>query len=139
MVESALDLDAVCEKMRVSLAQRRIARDLEGDVHEPELAAMRSLRTLRRRMLRNVERMEAVAQRHEHATVLGVLLRDLKTEHIAIKSLGCLLVRDPEENMANPSQFDHRFLPVVCCVGLGEPHLAEPIRHAIGGSDFRTR
>ena len=55
--------------------------------------------------------MKTVAQRHEHAAVLGVLLGDAEPEHIAVEALRGLLVGDPEEDVADPSQFDHRNSP----------------------------
>ena len=51
MVGGAQDLDAVLEKVGVSVAQCCIAADFEGDVHEPELAALRPRCVLRRGML----------------------------------------------------------------------------------------
>jgi hypothetical protein len=42
VIYAALDLDAVCQKVGIGVAQCGVAVDLEGDVHEPELAALRS-------------------------------------------------------------------------------------------------
>src|SRR6516225_10385656 len=58
MIDSALDLDTVCQEVGVGVAQRGVAVDLKGDVHEPELAALGSDRVGGRRVLRDVERME---------------------------------------------------------------------------------
>jgi hypothetical protein len=52
------DLDAVIEKMGVSVAQRRIAANPKGDVPEADLAALRTRSRLGCRMLRDVERMK---------------------------------------------------------------------------------
>ena len=54
---------------------------------EADLTAMRLLRRFRRRVLGNVERVEPVAERHEHAAMLRVLLGNLETEHVAIEPL----------------------------------------------------
>src|SRR6516164_9225652 len=87
MIDSALDLDTVYQEVGVGVAQCGVAVDLEGDVHEPELAALRSDRVSGRRMLRDVERVEPVAQRHEHAAMFRVLLGDAKAKHVAIEPL----------------------------------------------------
>src|SRR6516164_10174054 len=55
MIDSALDLDTVYQEVGVGVAQCGVAVYLEGDVHEPELAALRSGRVGGRRVLRDVE------------------------------------------------------------------------------------
>jgi hypothetical protein len=51
-----------------------LAGNLEGDVPEPNLSALRALRLVRCGMLVDVEGVEVVAQCHEDAAVLGVFL-----------------------------------------------------------------
>src|SRR6516162_516889 len=74
MIDSTLDLDAVCQEMGVGVAQCGVTVDLEGDVHEPELAALRSDRIGGRRVLDDVERVEPLAQRQKYAAMFRVLL-----------------------------------------------------------------
>src|SRR6516162_2531424 len=74
MIDSALDLDAVRQEMGVGVAQCGVTVDLEGDVHEPELAALRSDRIGGRRVLDDVERVEPLAQRQKYAAMFRVLL-----------------------------------------------------------------
>src|SRR5436305_12102995 len=62
-------------------------------------------------MLRDVQSVKTVTQRHEDAAMLGVLLGDLEPEHVAVEALGGLLVDDSEEDVTDPSQFDHRNSP----------------------------
>ena len=87
MVDRALDLDTLALEMGVGLAQRRVARHLEGDVDQPHFAALGAPRLGRGGVLRQVERVKPVAQRHKDAAVLGVLLGDAKPEDIAVKPL----------------------------------------------------
>ena len=51
--------------------------------------------------------MKVVAQCHEHATVLRVLLGDHKAEQVAVEPLRDLLVGDPQIDVANTFQLDH--------------------------------
>src|SRR6516162_88088 len=87
MIDSALDLEPACQEVGVGVAQCGVAVDLEGDVHEPELAGPRSDRVGGCGMLRDVERVEPVAQRHEHAAMFRVLLGDAKAKHVAVEPL----------------------------------------------------
>jgi hypothetical protein len=43
--------------------------------------------------------------------VFGVLLGDGEPEHVAVEALRCLLVGDPEEDVADTSKLDHRNSP----------------------------
>ena len=54
---------------------------------EPDLAALRALRLVRRRMLADVEGMEILAEGHEHAAMIRVLLGNRKAENVAIEPL----------------------------------------------------
>jgi len=64
MVEGALDLDALCEQVRVGVAQCGVAVDLKGNVHEPELGDYGdSLRAA-------AGRGPTVAARHSNSTVI---------------------------------------------------------------------
>ena len=101
VVDGPQDLDAVFQKMGVSLAQRGIAADAKGDVHEPHLSALRVRCVAGRGVLRDVKGVVGVAQRHENAPVIGVFLSDPEPEHIAIEALGGLLVGDPQEDTAD--------------------------------------
>jgi hypothetical protein len=47
-------------------------------------------------MLPDVERMEILAQSHEDAAMIWVLLGDPEPEHVAVKPLRSLLVGDPQ-------------------------------------------
>jgi len=76
------------------------------------LKAMWPRRPVWRGVLGDVERVEAVAQRHEDAAVLGVLLGDTEPEHVAVEAFGGLLVGDPEEDVADARQLDHQNSPV---------------------------
>jgi hypothetical protein len=67
--------------------QRGVAVDLEGYVHEPELAALGPDGVGARGVLGDVERVKPVAQCHEHAAMLGILLGDAKAEHVAVEPL----------------------------------------------------
>ncbi len=62
---------------------------------EAELAALGPGGVLRGGVLGDVDRVEAVAQRHEDAAVLGVLLGDAEAEHVAVEALGGFFVGDP--------------------------------------------
>src|SRR6266700_8403135 len=99
--------------MHVGLAQRRIASHLERDVHQSELPALRRRRLPGRGMPRDVDRVKAVAQGHEHAAVLGILFGDAKPQHVAVEALGRFLVDDPEEDMADTAQLDHLSTPAL--------------------------
>ena len=94
------DLDAATDEVSVGLSQGRVTADLERDVAEPDLAALRALRRFGRGVLTDVERVEVVAQCHEHATVLRVLLGDHKAEHVAVEPLRDILVGDPQIDVA---------------------------------------
>ncbi len=87
MIGGTLDFDAVFDQVSVGFAQCRITGDLERDMPEPELSALRPRRILRRRMLHNVDCMETIAQSHEHTAVLRILLGDAKPQHVAIEPL----------------------------------------------------
>ena len=66
------------EKVGVGVAQCGVAVDLEGDVPEADLTALRTWRRPWCRMLCDVERMKILAQGHEHAAMLGILLCDVE-------------------------------------------------------------
>jgi hypothetical protein len=134
MVDRALDRDGLLQEVGVSLAQRRVARDLERDMHEPEFAALRPPHRLRLRVLGDVDCVEAIAQGHKDAAVLGVLLGDAEAEDIAVKALGRFLVGDPQQDVADTRQVDHRnspsstdkapcwnFIPLDCSIPLVTP------------------
>ena len=55
-------------------------------------------------MLRDVEGVKGVAQRHKHAAMLRVLLGNAEPEHVAVEALGVLLVRNPEEDVADTAR-----------------------------------
>jgi len=82
--------------MGIGVAQCRVAADLKGDVGQPDLSTLRSWRIVRRGMLPDVERMEILAQSHEDAAMIWVLLGDPEPEHVAVKPLRSLLVGDPQ-------------------------------------------
>src|SRR5271166_2414821 len=126
VVGGAQDLDPAADEVSVGLAQGRIAADLESDVSEPDLPPLRSLRGFGSRMLSDVERVEIVAQGHEHAAVLGVFLGDNEPEQIAVEPLRDLLVGDPQIDVADALQFDH----VVLC-GLSPSSVTEVMRAAL--------
>lgn len=69
--------------------------DLEGDMAEPDLPALRPLSLGRGIMPSDVERVEIFAQRHEDAAMLGVFLGDEKAEHVAVEALGNRFVANP--------------------------------------------
>ncbi len=54
MIGGAQDLDAAADDVGVSLAQGRVASDLEGDVPEPDLSLLWPLRRFGSRMLADV-------------------------------------------------------------------------------------
>ena len=87
MIDSALDLDALRQEMGVGVAHCGVAVDLKGNVYESELAALRSGRVGGHGVLDDVERVEPVAQGHEHAAMLRVLLCDSKAKHVAVEPL----------------------------------------------------
>src|SRR6516225_10008167 len=101
MVGGSQDLDAAADEVSVGVAQGCVAADLERDVSEADLPALRALRCLGHRMLTDVESVKVVAQCHEHATVLRVLLGDHKAEQVAVEPLRDLLVGDPQIDVAN--------------------------------------
>src|SRR6516225_6901379 len=107
MVGGSQDLDAAADEVSVGVAQGCVAADLKRDVSEADLPALRALRCLGRRMLTDVESVKVVAQCHEHATVLRVLLGDHKAEQVAVEPLRDLLVGDPQIDVANTFQLDH--------------------------------
>src|SRR5215468_9008216 len=98
--------------MRISLAQRRIAADLESNVREPDLPTLRARRVFRRGMLADIERMKIFSQGHEDAAMFGVFLGDAEPEHVAVEPLGGLLVGDPQEHMADARQLYHSKFPL---------------------------
>jgi len=95
------DLDPTADEVSVRLTSGRIAADLKCDVAKPDLPVLRALRCLGRRMLTDVERVKVVAQCHEHATVLRVLLGDHKAEQVSVEALRDLLIGDPQIDVAN--------------------------------------
>ena len=62
-------------------------------------------------MLADVEGMEILAQGHEHAAVIRVLLGDRKAENVTIEPLRNLLVGDPQIDVADTLELDHPILP----------------------------
>src|SRR4029077_14345653 len=86
------------------------AADLECDVAEPDLPALRPLRGFGRGMLADGERVKVLAQCHKHAAMLRVFFSDHKAEHIAVEPLRDLLVGDPQIDVADAFQFDHGVL-----------------------------
>ena len=103
MVGGAQDWDAVLDQVRIGVAQRGVAADLEGDVGEPDLSALRARRLTWRGMLPDVERMEILAQSHEDAAMIRVLLGDPEPEHVAVEPLRSLLVGDPQIDVSDAS------------------------------------
>ena len=87
--------------MGVSLLQRRVAADLEGDVGEPDLSAVRTRSIIGRGMLPDVECVEILTQGHKDAAMLRVLLGNPKPEHVAVEALRSLLVGDPQIDVAD--------------------------------------
>jgi hypothetical protein len=61
--------------------------------------------------------MKPIAQCHEHPAVLGVLLGDAEPEDVAVEAFGGLLVGDPQQDVADTSQLDHRNSPASAQVG----------------------
>src|SRR5215471_3362723 len=112
MAGGAHDPDAVFDQMRIRLAQRRVAADLESDVGEPDLPALRSRSVVRRWMLADIERVKTLTQGHEDAAMFGVFLGDAEPEHVAVEPLGGLLVGDPQEHMADARQLYHSKFPL---------------------------
>ena len=111
VVGGAQDLDAIADKVGVGVTQTSVTADLEGDVSEADLAALRALRRFGFWMLADVEGVEVVAQCHEHAPVVRVFLGDHKAQHIAVKPLRGLLVGDSQIDMADALQLDHGGAP----------------------------
>jgi hypothetical protein len=58
VVRGPHDRDPALDQMGIGLAQRGVAADLEGDVGEPDLPALRARSVIGRRMLPDVEGME---------------------------------------------------------------------------------
>ena len=83
--------------MSVSLAQCGVAADLERDVREPDLSAVRARRVVGRGMLADIECVEVLTQGHKDAAMLGVFLGDLEPKHVAVEPLGGLLGRRPSD------------------------------------------
>src|SRR5271169_1331782 len=96
VVGGSHDRDAALNQMGIGFAQRRVAADLEGDVGEPDLSALRTRSIIGRGMLPDVEGMEILTQGHKDAAMIRVLLRDPEPEHIAVEPLRSLLVGDPQ-------------------------------------------
>jgi hypothetical protein len=87
--------------MGVSLLQRCVAADLEGDVREPDLPALRARRVRGGGMLPDVEGVEILTQGHKDAAMIRVLLGNPKPEHVAVEALRSLLVGDPQIDVAD--------------------------------------
>ena len=88
----------------VRLTQRLHVVDNERDVDQPG-------RTRRARDaapgVANVHVVEVRAERHEHPTVHGVLFRHFHAEGFGEEPLRALLVRDPEVDVADPTDGAH--------------------------------
>jgi len=56
--------------------------------------------------------LETVAQGHEHAAMLRVLLGDAKAQRVAVEPFRGLLVRHPQQDMADACQLDHVNAPI---------------------------
>src|SRR5260370_22754365 len=106
------DRDPVFDQMGIGVAQRRVAADLEGDVGEPDLPALRARRLLGGGMLPDVERMKILAQCHEDAAMFRVFLGDPEPEHVAVEPLRSLLVGDPQIDVPDARQLDHLSSPM---------------------------
>jgi hypothetical protein len=63
-------------------------------------------------MLRDVQRVEILAQGHKDAAMIRVLLGDPEPEHVAVEPLRGFLVGDPQIDVAAAGHLDHLGSPM---------------------------
>jgi hypothetical protein len=63
-------------------------------------------------MLTDVEGVEILAQCHEDAAMIRVLLGDPEPEHVAVEPLRSFLVGDPQIDVPDAGQLDHFGYPM---------------------------
>jgi hypothetical protein len=76
VVGRAFNRDSVLEQMQVGVTESRMAVHLKRDVHQTQLAFDWLLRPLWIWMLGEIERVEVLTQRREHATMLWITFGD---------------------------------------------------------------